>query len=258
MSMDNEYGGMIGHTWKMYYFFYNSEDGQVYEFEEKPKQPKSTKASMGIYIFDRKKLVDYLNADEADPNSANDFGKNVIPAMLNAGERLFAYDFDGYWKDVGTISSLWEANMDILGEYPPLDLYDREWRIYSRTNANPPQFVGGDAELVNSVVSEGCKIYGKVENSVLFEGVYVAPGAVVRDSVVMDGVRIEDNAAVEYSFIDADTVIEKDARVGADKKDAPGITLIGSGLRIKKEYNIPASDMVNQDYIDKLEKKGGK
>ena len=234
------------------------DDGQVYEFEEKPAHPKSTKASMGIYIFGRKKLVEYLKADEADPNSSNDFGKNVIPAMLNAGERMFAYDFSGYWKDVGTISSLWEANMDTLGEKPVLDLYDRNWRIYSRTNANPPQFIGADAELVNSVVSEGCEIYGKVENSVLFGGVYVAPGAMIRDSVIMNGVRVEDGAKIDYSFIDSDTVICKDAEIGAPKAEASGITLIGSDLVIKKEYSIPTGDMVNQSYIDRLEEKGGK
>ncbi len=234
------------------------DDGSVYEFEEKPKHPKSTKASMGIYIFGRKKLVEYLNADEADPNSANDFGKNVIPAMLNAGERLFAYDFKGYWKDVGTISSLWEANMDTLGEKPVLDLYDRDWRIFSRTEANPPQFIGENAKLVNSVVSEGCEIYGTVENSVLFGGVYVGPDALVRDSVIMNGVRVGDGAMIDYSFIDADTSIEDGSHIGDEKEKAAGITLIGSDLKIKKGYVIPTGDMVNQAYLDRLEEKGGK
>ena len=234
------------------------EDGQIYEFEEKPKHPKSTKASMGIYIFGRKKLIDYLKADEADPNSSKDFGKNVIPAMLGAGERLFAYDFKGYWKDVGTIQSLWEANMDILGDAPALDLYDRDWRIFSRTKANPPQFIGENALLDNSVVSEGCEVFGTVENSVLFGDVYVGPGAVVRDSVIMDGVRIEKDAAVEYSLIDSDTVVESGASVGEPKDKAKGITLIGSNLVLKKEYRIPAGDMVNRSYLDGLEEKGGK
>ena len=234
------------------------EDGEIYEFEEKPKRPKSTKASMGIYIFGRKKLVEYLKADEADPNSAKDFGKNVIPAMLAAGEKMYAYEFTGYWKDVGTIKSLWEANMDTLGEHPVLDLYDRDWRIYSRTQANPPQFIGEDAKLTNSVVSEGCEIHGTVENSVLFGGVYVGHGAMIRDSVIMNGVRIGDKASIDYSFIDEDTVIEKGSRIGDEKEKAAGITLIGSDLTIKKEYSIPTGDMVNQAYIDDLAKKGGK
>ncbi|MBQ7161032.1 MAG: glucose-1-phosphate adenylyltransferase [Clostridia bacterium] len=234
------------------------EDGEIYEFEEKPKRPKSTKASMGIYIFGRKKLVEYLKADEADPSSAKDFGKNVIPAMLAAGEKMYAYEFTGYWKDVGTIKSLWEANMDTLGEHPVLDLYDRDWRIYSRTQANPPQFIGEDAKLTNSVVSEGCEIHGTVENSVLFGGVYVGHGAMIRDSVIMNGVRIGDKASIDYSFIDEDTVIEKGSRIGDEKEKAAGITLIGSDLTIKKEYSIPTGDMVNQAYIDDLAKKGGK
>ena len=228
------------------------DEARIFEFEEKPKQPKSTKASMGIYIFNRDKLASYLTADENDPDSVNDFGKNIIPAMLLAGEKMFAYPFEGYWKDVGTISSLWEANMDILGKAPKLNLYDKEWRIYSRTNANPPQFIGDCATVSNSIISEGCEIYGTVENSVLFEGVYVAPGAVVRDSVIIDGVRIENGASVNYSIIDADTVVGANSHIGEPKSEAGTITLIGSELEINADDLIPAGDMVNGGYLEKI------
>ena len=147
------------------------EDGAIYEFEEKPKQPKSNKASMGIYIFTYKKLREYLIADENTPGSSNDFGKNIIPNMLNAGEKMYAYPFQGYWKDVGTISSLWEGNMDLLGDHPNFNLYDRSWRIFFRSSGNPPQYVADTAEINNSIITEGCVIRGKVENSVLFSGV---------------------------------------------------------------------------------------
>lgn len=234
------------------------ENDKIFEFEEKPKNPKSTKASMGIYIFDCKKLIKYLKEDEANKESSNDFGKNVIPAMLNAGEKMYAYPFKGYWKDVGTIQSLWEANMDILGRDPELDLFDKSWRIFSRTNANPPQFIGDGASVENSVISEGCEIYGHVENSILFEGVKVAAGASIHDSIIMDGVVIEADASVEYSIIDSNATVEAGAKLGQVREDAKGITLIGNGVSIKKEYNIPVGDMVNNSYIEKLSKKGAK
>ena len=142
-----------------------NEDGSIYRFSEKPKNPDSTKASMGIYIFNRRKLEAYLEADEADPASSNDFGKNIIPAMLAAGEKLFAYPFSGYWKDVGTISSLWEANMDLLGDKPELDLSDESWRIFARHSASAPQFVGARAQVENSYITEGCEIYGRAPSS---------------------------------------------------------------------------------------------
>ncbi|MBQ3100585.1 MAG: glucose-1-phosphate adenylyltransferase [Clostridia bacterium] len=234
------------------------EDNKIFEFEEKPPQPKSTKASMGIYIFDRKKLVKYLNEDEENPDSANDFGKNIIPAMLNAGERMYAYPFEGYWKDVGTIQSLWEANMDILGNDPQLDLFDKSWRIFSRTNANPPQFIGDGAVVNNSVISEGCEIYGHVENSILFEGVLVEKGACVHDSIIMDGVTVEADSCVEYSIIDSNATVQSGVKLGEVRDKAKGITLIGNGVSIAKEHIIPAGDMVNQAYIEELEKKGVK
>ena len=161
-----------------------NEDGSVYEFEEKPKEPKSTLASMGIYIFTWDKLRQYLIADEEDETSSNDFGKNVLPAMLNAGERMFAYRFDGYWKDVGTIDSLWEANLDLLNPKVPLDLSDDAWKIYSRNPGMPPQYLAPSAQVQNSMLTEGCNISGKVEYSIIFAGVTVEDGAEIIDSIL--------------------------------------------------------------------------
>ena len=190
------------------------ETNRIIEFEEKPAHPKSNKASMGIYIFNYKLLKKYLIEDDADPNSQNDFGKNIIPKMLGDGMKMFAYLFEGYWKDVGTVQSLWEANMDLLGSKPKFNLYDRSWRIFFRHDANPPQRIGACAELINSMVTEGCDINGTVENSVLSGKVTVEEGAVVRKSVIMSGVRICRGARVEYAIIDHDTVIGEGAVVG--------------------------------------------
>ena len=226
-------------------------DGSIYEFEEKPKNPKSTKASMGIYIFSKKILFDYLIADEANPESSNDFGKNIIPAMLKAGEKMFAYDFSGYWKDVGTIQSLWEANMDLLGEAPAFNLHDRDWRIFSRNNPTPPHFIEKDAIVDNSIVTEGCTINGVVKNSVLFNSVSIGKNATITDSVIMPGVVIEDGATVEYSIIDNDTVISSGTHIGAPKDKAKAITVIGSNLIITKDDNIGVGDMVNASSLSK-------
>ncbi|MGM9624690.1 MAG: glucose-1-phosphate adenylyltransferase, partial [Eubacteriales bacterium] len=235
----------------------NADDsGKIYEFEEKPKKPKSTKASMGIYIFNAKLLKEYLIADDADKSSQKDFGKNIIPKMLADGRAMYAYPFSGYWKDVGTIASLWEANMDLLGEKPAFDLYDTKWRIFSRTSARPPQFVGADAKISGSMMSEGCEIHGIVENSVLFDGVYVAPGAVVRDSVIMSGTRIEAGARVEYSIVDADTVISAGAVIG-EQNDASKIAVIGTKLHVPAGMVIAAGEMVNEARLTEL-KEGGK
>ncbi len=196
------------------------EDGRITRFEEKPAHPSSTTASMGIYIFNRRALEDYLLEDEGDPQSDNDFGKNIIPAMLRNGAALYSYPFSGYWKDVGTLESLWEANMDLLGPHPRFNLFERNHRIYSRTYARPPQFVGPAAVVRNAIVTEGCEIYGRVENSVLSGGVYVAPGAVVRDAVLMQDVRVLNGARVEYAIVDGGSVIGAGALVGAPA--APG------------------------------------
>ena len=204
------------------------DDGRIFKFSEKPKNPDSTKASMGIYIFNKNKLFEYLTEDAQNEESANDFGKNIIPAMLAAGEPMYAYPFEGYWKDVGTISSLWEANMDLLGEKPMLDLNDDSWRIYARHSAETPQFIGAEAVVENSSVTEGCEIYGTVINSVLGSDVIVEKGGVVRDSVIMDGVKVSAGAEVNYSIVDYDSVICEGAKVGVPKSEGAEISVIAA------------------------------
>ena len=228
------------------------ENGEIFEFEEKPKHPKSTNASMGIYIFTYEKLRKYLIDDEANPNSENDFGKNIIPSMLSGGEKLYAYPFEGYWKDVGTISSLWEANMDLLGDPPKFNIHDKSWRFFSRTPAQPAQYIGKGAVLSSSLITEGCEIYGTVENSVIFSGVHIAPGAVVRDSVIMRDVDIAEGAVVEYSIVDSNVSIGKNAKIGAPKEEADGIAVIGGGLDIPENMTIESGLMVNQTKLEEL------
>ncbi|MBQ7384258.1 MAG: glucose-1-phosphate adenylyltransferase, partial [Clostridia bacterium] len=223
-----------------------NEDGQIYKFSEKPKNPDSTKASMGIYVFSKKKLFDYLIADEKDEKSSNDFGKNIIPAMLAAKERMFAYPFAGYWKDVGTISSLWEANMDLLGDDPALVLNDESWRIFSRHEPNAPQYIGAEAVVQNSSVTAGCDIYGTVKNSVLGSGVKVMKGAVVCDSVIFDNCVIEEGAQINYSMLDSGVVIGKNTTVGVDKNTAKGVTVIGSGIKIADNSCIADDQMISE------------
>ena len=220
------------------------EDGTIYRFTEKPKQPDSTKASMGIYIFNRDKLERYLRADSQDPASSNDFGKNVIPAMLAGGETMLAYPFHGYWKDVGTIDSLWEANMDLLGEHPALVLSDESWRIYSRHEAAPPQFVGNDAVVSNCSVTAGCELYGSVRNSVLGSNVRVMPGAVVEDSVLMSDVTVESGASVRYSILDSGVTVGAGATVGEARGTASGIAVVGANYRIPVGETVAAGAMI--------------
>ncbi len=213
-------------------------DGAIYEFEEKPKNPKNNQASMGIYIFTTSKLIEYLEADEADPNSSNDFGKNIIPNLLNNGERLFSYKFSGYWKDVGTISSLWESNMDLIGEHPILNIQDNNFRIFSRNFARPPQVHGKNSTAKNSLISEGCKIYGTVENSILSGGVIVEEGAVVRDSVIMEDVVIKAGAKVYTSIIDSDAVVGAEATVGTEGAGKDKITVVAKGTVIAPKATV--------------------
>ena len=208
------------------------ENGRIFKFAEKPKNPDSTKASMGIYVFSTRVLFDYLNADAADEESSNDFGKNIIPAMLANGEKMVAYPFSGYWKDVGTISSLWEANMDLLGDAPEFSVGNEEWRIYSRHDAHAPQFVGGSAVIENSSITEGCQIHGTVRNSVLGAGVCVKAGAIVEDAVIMENVVIDEGAVIKYSIVDECVRVGKNCSVGKDKADAKGITVIAAGLTV--------------------------
>lgn len=189
-------------------------DDSIYQFEEKPKQPKSNLASMGIYIFTAEKLYKYLEEDDMKEGSSNDFGKDILPTMLNAGEKMMAYRFKGYWKDVGTISSLYDANMDLLGDNPEFDITDNVWRLHSRNPIAPPHYIGENGQVNNSLIALGCNIDGTVENSVLGNGVVVKKGAVVKDSVIFSNVTIEENATVENSIIDEAVVIKKGASVG--------------------------------------------
>lgn len=196
------------------------DNGEIYEFEEKPKNPKSTKASMGIYIFSWEKLKAYLCEDENNPDSSNDFGKNIIPMMLRDNQRMFAYEFKGYWKDVGTISSLWEANMDILSEDSGLNLDDRKFKVYARNTAEPPHFLGDNAKVVNSIITEGCLVEGEVSNSILFTGAEVEAGATIKDSIVMPNAVIKKGAVIEHSIIAWDAVVGENSKVGETQSKA--------------------------------------
>lgn len=215
-------------------------DMRIVEFEEKPPVPKNNLASMGIYVFTWKKLREYLINDNQDPNSSNDFGKNIIPNMLENGEKMFAYLFSGYWKDVGTIDSLWEANMDLLAEKPELDLHDDNWRIYGRNLVFPPHFIGEDASVKNSILCDGCVIHGTVENSILSPGVTVEKGACVKDSIVMQQTVIRSGSCVTRAIVDEDVTILEDAKIGGEEK----ITVIGSELTIPKGAEIKAGEML--------------
>lgn len=223
------------------------EDGKVYEFEEKPANPKSTNASMGIYIFNAKMLYKYLEEDEADENSKNDFGKNIIPKMLEDGIKMYAYPFEGYWKDVGTISSLWEANMDLLGDQPEFDIFDKSWKIYSRNDPYPPQIICEDAVVNNSLITVGSLIEGTVINSLLGANVKVRKGAVVENSVLFEGVEVREGAKVNYSIIAENTIIKKNANIGYDAVDAKKITVVASDLKIEHNVKVPAGEMVEKD-----------
>ena len=225
------------------------ENDKIYEFAEKPAEPKSNKASMGVYVFSWDKLKKYLTEDEADPNSSNDFGKNIIPKMLGDGQRMFAFPFKGYWKDVGTIESLWEANLDIINPNVDLDLSDKSWRIYSRNPMAPPHYIGKDAIVENSSVSEGCEIDGLVDYSVVSPNVTIEKDAEVKYSVIMPGATIKSGAKVYYSIIAEDAVIESGAQVGAIPEDLEnpedwGVAVIGSGATITSGKKIAPKEMI--------------
>lgn len=236
------------------------ENGTIVSFEEKPKVPKSNNASMGIYIFNWKLLRSYMERDDADPNSENDFGKNIIPAMLHAGEKMVAYPFEGYWKDVGTIASLWEANMDLLGDPPVLDLNDRAWRIYTRNPVMPPHYVGKNAEISNSLVTEGCVVYGKSRHSVLFCGSKVDENADVEDSVVFPNAVIGKGTSVKKAIIGENAVIGDHVEIGVPLKEGEtidnrltgDIALIGNGVVIPDGLSIPCGAVVTADTLDQF------
>lgn len=223
-------------------------DGSIYEFDEKPEHPKSTNASMGIYVFSWKELKQYLIEDAEKEDSHNDFGKDVLPAMLNAGERMFAYPFEGYWKDVGTVDSLWDANMDLLSPDLSLDLRG----IYSKNPMMPPHYVTNDAVIQNSLLSDGCVVEGEVENSILFAGVKVEKGARIDYSIIMPNTVVKAGADIRYSIVSENTVIGCNAKIGgnpedADDKDNWGITVIGDELNIGDNVVVPPNSMIGED-----------
>lgn len=229
------------------------EEGTITDFEEKPAEPKSNLASMGIYIFTYEVLKKYLEADERDPSSANDFGKNIIPTMLENGEKMVSFRFEGYWKDVGTIHSLWEANMDLVDQPPKFDLNDRSWSIYSRNMALAPHYVGQNAKITNSTVTEGCFIDGEIKHSVIFGGVELGEGSVVSDSVIMPAAKIGKNVVIEKAVIGADAVIGDGAKVGVNSSDdnkyasklcTNDLVLIESGAEVGVEEDICKGSMV--------------
>ena len=224
-------------------------EDRIFEFEEKPAHPKSNLASMGIYVFTWSKLRRYLIEDEADPTSANDFGKNIIPNMLAAGEIMSAYRFRGYWKDVGTIDSLWDANMDMLAPRTSIDLKDPTFPIYARTPIRPPHFTGPNAVISHSLVTGGSEVYGTVENSVLFHSVTVEEGASVRYSILMPGATVRAGATVEYAIIAENAVIEPGASVGTppDATDNWGVAVVASGVTVGEKATVSANAMIRED-----------
>ena len=222
-------------------------DNSIYEFEEKPPVPKSTNASMGIYCFNWKVLREALIEDEADPNSSKDFGKNIIPNLLNAGHKMMAYPFDGYWKDVGTIDSLWEANMELLGENPEFNLRGgKRETIYARNSALPSSYIDDDAKIVDSLVAEGCEVYGSVKHSVVSIGCYIGKGALVEDAVVMPGVVIEDGAIVRNCILGEDSKVCKNAVVGGQfaEGEKRAISVTSKGAVIEANTVLKPGDMV--------------
>ena len=220
-----------------------NEKGDIVEFEEKPKNPKSNNASMGVYVFTWEKLRDYLTRDNQNPESSNDFGKNIIPMMLNEGCLLTAYNFNDYWKDVGTIDSLWEANMDLLTTPLPIDLHDKKWRIYARNYGSAPQYIADTAEVTDSLVTEGCEVYGKVCHSVLSTGVVVEEGAQVLDSVILPGSVIRIGAVIRRAIVAENAVVEEDACVG----EAEGsIAVVGQNVTVPSGAKVAAGEQYDK------------
>lgn len=258
---------VIGVPWEEAHRFgimNTDENGTIVSFEEKPKEPKSNNASMGIYIFDWKKLRSYLEEDDKKPDSSNDFGKNIIPTMLHDGERMVAFPFDGYWKDVGTVASLWEANMDLLGYPPVLELNDPSWRIYTRNPTMPPHYVGEKATVSDSLVTEGCVVRGSVQKSILFCGALVDEDSFVQDSVVFPNARIGKRCEIHKAIIGENAVIGDGAVIGGELRDTDeidnrltgDIALIGNDVVIPAGAYIPKGAVVNADTIHNF-KKGG-
>ena len=228
------------------------EEGTITEFAEKPKEPKSNLASMGVYIFTWATLKRHLIANEQDEGATKDFGKNIIPAMLNEGCKLVAYHFDAYWKDVGTIDSLWEANMDCLDPNVPLDMYDQKWKIYSRNPVMPPHYAGPNSKIENTMIAEGCDIEGETDFSVLFDGVTVEEGATVRYSIIMPNTVIKKGAVVEYSIVGEECTVGEGAHIGerpenVENRDEWGVAVVGHNVNISDNAVIPPKAMISKD-----------
>lgn len=231
-----------------------NDDNSISEFEEKPKNPRSNKASMGVYVFTWSKLRQYLIDDENDPDSSNDFGKNVIPKMHADGEKMFAYLFDGYWKDVGTIDSLWEANLDLLNPKVDLDLSDTSWKIYAKTPVSPPHYISADAKVQNSMISEGSRVYGDVDYSILFNDVVIEEGAEVKYSIIMPGTVVKKGAVVQYAMIAENAVIEAGAVVGASpeemtNRDDWGVAVVGAGVTVCEGAFVAPKAQVSDEVV---------
>ena len=227
-----------------------NDDGSIAEFEEKPEKPSSNKASMGVYIFTWAKLKEYLLADEAKLDSSNDFGKDLIPAMHENGEKLFAFPFYGYWKDVGTIDSLWEANLDLLNPKVDLDLSDNSWRIFSNSPAAPPHYISTHAHVQNSMITGGCQIDGEIDYSILFSNVTVEKDAAVRYSIVMPGATIKAGAIVQYAIVAENSIIGEGAVVGECPENMKnmndwGIAVVGNGVTVGKNTKVPPKAMLD-------------
>ena len=220
-------------------------EGRVTEFAEKPAQPKSTLASMGVYIFSTDALIEYLQRDEADPTSSNDFGKNIIPSMLNDNKRVFAYLYEGYWRDVGTLSSFWAANMDALGDLPELWLNDPGWKIYYSHDYNPPQYLGETAKVTGSICGDGNEVNGTIDRSVIFNNIAVGKDAEIKDSIIMSDCVIGEGAKVGYAIVDSEAVIEDGAVVGGTTDDE--LTVIGYKVRIGKGAVVAPGSVVTKD-----------
>ena len=228
------------------------EEGRIVDFTEKPKEPKSTLASMGIYVFSWEKLRKYLIENENANTGSKDFGKDIIPAMLANDERLFAYEFEGYWKDVGTLDSLWEANMDLLSPNVPLNLYDPNWKVYSRHNNMPPQYIGKNAHVENSMITEGSVVDGTVDFSIISSGVTIEEGASVKYSIVMPGTTIKKNAVVEYAIIGENCVVESDAMIGMNPESVPnrddwGIAVLGHNITISSGKRVLPKEIISEN-----------
>ena len=229
-----------------------NDEGDIVDFEEKPKHPRSTLASMGIYIFTWSKLKKYLIENENNEAEDKDFGKAIIPNTMKAGEKLVAYAFDGYWKDVGTLDSLWEANMDLLNPNIPIDLYDPDWKMYSRNPVLPPQYIGENAVVENSMITDGCDVEGTVDFSVIFEGVKIEPGATVTDSIIMPGSVIKSGAVVEYAIVGENCVVGEGAQIGArpetfDNRDDWGIAVVGHNITISENAKVLPKQIISEN-----------